>query len=260
MQRIRVIPTLLLDSNQGLVKTIRFGKRTYIGDPINAVKIFNDRGVDELILLDIDATNDGREPNYPLIEDIVSEAFMPVAYGGGIQDRNQMARLLRSGLEKVIVSSSAITKPELIRHASDRFGAQSVVVCLDVKKTLLFGNQIFIKSGKQRVAMSPCAAATQAESLGAGEILVYSMDRDGTFQGFDIDLVRSVASSVKLPVIACGGARNLEDIVKVVCDGKASAVAAGSMFVYQGAARGVLISYPSESEMSHVFEEIAKCR
>jgi len=171
-----------------------------------------------------------------------------------------MAKLLRSGLEKVILSTSGVAKPELIQQASERFGAQSVVVCLDIKKTLLLGYQVFIKSGKQRVGISPDAAAKQAESLGAGEILVYSMDRDGTFQGFDIDLVRSVASSVKMPVIACGGARNLEDIVNVVCLGKASAVAAGSMFVYQGSARGVLISYPSEAEMNHVYEEIAKCR
>lgn len=253
MRRIRVIPTLLIDSNGGLVKTVRFGKRTYIGDPINAVKIFNDKGVDELVLLDIDATKDGREPNFDLIEDIVSEAFMPVGYGGGVQNIQQMTRLLRCGLEKIILCNSAHTHPDLIKESSDRFGSQSVVVCMDIKKSFFWGNQVTTQSGKIRTSQSPSSYARYVEQLGAGEILVYSIDRDGTFAGYDLEMLRGIAACVKIPVIACGGAQGIQDFVKAVELGGCSAVSAGSMFVYQGPNRGILISYPDQTELERSF-------
>lgn len=257
MRRIRIIPTLLVDSAGGLVKTVRFGKRTYIGDPINAVKIFNDKGVDELVLLDIDASINKREPNYSAIEEIVSEAFMPIAYGGGVKNADQMSRLFRCGLEKVILGSSAIDTPELITEGAQRFGSQSIVVCLDVKKEWLGGYKVKTFGGSKSTGFSPVDIARRSVSAGAGEVIVYAIDRDGAFNGFDIGLIKSIASSVNVPVIACGGARNSGDIVEAVRAGQASAVAAGSMFVYQSSTRGVLISYPKEDEMKQIFSEIA---
>ena len=255
MRRVRIIPTLLIDSASGLVKTVKFGKRTYIGDPINAVKIFNDKGVDELALLDIDATRDGREPNYDLIEEIASEAFMPVGYGGGIRSVEQMQRLLRCGLEKVIVSTLADEDPDVLRHASKRFGAQSIVVCLDIKKGL-FGSNVVTRSGRVKSKLSPIVAAQRAVEAGAGEIIVQSVDREGTFSGYDEALVANIARSVDVPVVALGGARNLDDFRAVVSNAGCSAAAAGSMFVYHGADRGILISYPTETQVTDLYRRL----
>jgi cyclase len=255
MRRFRIIPTLLLDRASGLVKTVKFGRRTYIGDPINAVKIFNEKGVDELILLDIDATVDRREPNYGLIEEIASEAFMPVGYGGGIRDVDQMKRLLRCGLEKVIVSTLAEDDPDTLRRASSEFGSQSVVVCLDVKKGL-FGSSVVTSAGQKKSRLSPLAAAQRATEAGAGEIIVQSVDRDGTFSGYDEELVGSIARSVDVPVVALGGARRLDDIYSVISKSGCSAAAAGSMFVYQGTERGVLISYPTEAQLNDLYRQL----
>ncbi len=205
MRRIRVIPTLLLNADGGLVKTVKFAKRTYIGDPINAVKIFNAREVDELVLLDIDATPLGRTPNFELIEDIVSEAFMPVAYGGGVTSIDEMASLFRCGLEKVIISSSVHRTPQLVNEAAARFGSQSVVVCIDVKKSW-FGKYQVRSGPKSFTNVPPQDIARTAVTLGAGELIVHSMDRDGTYLGYDLELLRLVASKIEVPVIACGGA------------------------------------------------------
>lgn len=246
-RRVRVIPTLLIDSNGRLVKTVKFGKRTYIGDPINAVKIFNTKEVDELILLDIDATKDNREPNYALIEDIVGEAFMPVGYGGGISSIDHIAKLYKRGIEKVVLSSH--TSPQLVSATSQRFGAQAVVICLQVKKPIFGAPKIFTHSASRNTGNAPEAAAQAAVAAGAGEIIVYSVDRDGTFSGYDIDLLKSVSSAVDVPVVACGGARNIGDMLAAISEGHCSAVAAGSMFVYQSERRGVLISYPSQDAL-----------
>lgn len=255
MRRIRIIPTLLLDKAGGLVKTVRFSRRTYIGDPINAVKIFNEKGVDELVLLDIDATRNGREPNYGLIEEIVSEAFMPVAYGGGIRSIQQMTRLLRCGLEKVIVTTLADEDPGTLRQAANHFGAQSVVVCLDVKKGY-FGPRVITHCGARKSKLSIIEAAQRAVTHGAGEIIVQAVDREGTFCGYDEALIATITRAVDVPVIALGGARNLEDIRSVLVNAGCSAVAAGSMFVYQGPERGVLISYPSEAGLNVLYRSL----
>ncbi len=256
MRRVRIIPVLLLDSAGGLVKTVRFGKRTYIGDPINAVRIFNDKGVDELILLDIDATREGREPSYSLIEDIAGEAFMPVGYGGGITSVAQIQQLLRCGLEKVVLSTAAHENPRLVRDASRESGSQSVVVCVDVKRSL-FGPVVVTRGGGSKIKLSPQEAASRAVEAGAGELIVQSVDRDGTFCGYDESLLASITCRVPVPVIALGGARTMEDFHAAVAAAGCSAAAAGSKFVYQGIGRGILISYPSELELGRLYESIA---
>ena len=258
MRRIRVIPVLLVDSSGGLIKTIKFGRRTYIGDPINAVKIFNDKGADELILLDIDATRSGREPNYQLIEDIASEAFMPIGYGGGVNRIDQVKKLFYSGLEKVVVSTVVHERPDFIVEASEQFGAQSIVVCLDIKKSL-FGKSYTVSSrcGTQKLKVDPVSHANKVVMLGAGELLLNSIDRDGTYAGYDLPFLRSITEAVNIPVVACGGAGSLDDFASAVNEAGCSAVAAGSMFVYQGKQRGVLISYPTESDLrSKLFQKI----
>ncbi len=258
MRRIRVIPTLLLDSNGGLVKTIGFGKRTYIGDPINAVRIFNDKGVDELVLLNIDATRSGKEANYQIIEDIVSEAFMPIGFGGGITTVDQMSRLFRCGLEKVIIGSAAHSHPDILREGSLRFGSQSIVVCMDVQRNWFSGYEVKTHSGTRRTKIGPIEYAKRAEQLGAGEVIVYSIDRDGSYKGYDVELLKSVASQLTIPVIACGGARDNTDFASVVRNAEVSAVAAGSMFIYQSSRRGVMINYPNENEMNQIFKKISE--
>jgi imidazole glycerol-phosphate synthase subunit HisF len=246
MRRIRVIPTLLLNSAGGLVKTVRFRKRTYLGDPINAVKIFNEKEVDELILLDIDATREHRAPRFDLIQDIVSEAFMPVGYGGGVRTVEDMARLFRGGVEKIVVSSAAVTKPGLVREGADRFGSQSIVVCLDVLKDWLGTYRVSTCSGTERHRGSVEDWAKKACEGGAGELIVYAVHRDGTYAGYDLELSRRVAQAVPVPVVACGGAAQYSDFAAAVGVGCA-AIAAGSIFVYQGRERGVLITYPKSA-------------
>jgi cyclase len=248
-RRVRVIPTLLIDNDGRLVKTVGFGKRTYIGDPINAVKIFNEKEVDELILMDIDASRDGRAPNYHLISDIVSEAFMPIGYGGGITSEDQIAQLYKCGIEKVVLSSVLRQGTDLITSAARRFGAQAVTVCLPVKKLMLRGQRVQVMQGKTALPGTPEEIARRVTKAGAGEIILYSVDRDGTYQGYDLDLLARVASAVDVPVVACGGASGLPDFVRAVSDGQASAVAAGSLFVYQSGRRGVLINHPSAAQL-----------
>jgi cyclase len=258
MRRVRVIPTLLIDGHGRLVKTVRFGKRTYIGDPINAVKIFNTKEVDELVLLDIDASREDRAPNYALIEDIVGEAFMPVGYGGGIASMEHIARLYKCGIEKVVLSSALQKGGVLIAQAAQRYGAQAITVCLQVKKPWIGARKVYTHSATRCLGIRPAEAARTAVAAGAGEIIVYSVDRDGTFTGYDTALLADVAASVSVPVVACGGARGVKDLAAAVRDGHASAVAAGSMFVYQSERRGVLISYPTQAILkAHVFPELS---
>lgn len=247
----RVIPSLLL-KDRGLVKTVRFKEPTYVGDPINAVKIFNDKEVDELLLLDIGATNERRRPAFDLIEQIASEAFMPLGYGGGIRSLEDIATLLRLGIEKVVVNSFAVEDPAFVRAAAARFGSQSIVVSIDVVKPLFGGYKVCTHGGRRKTTHEPAAFAASMQQLGAGEILLTSIDRDGTMAGFDLELVRQVSQSVSVPVVACGGAASLADLSRAIAAG-ASAVSAGSMFVFHGRHRAVLISYPSASELRQAF-------
>ena len=203
-----MIPTLLIDRDGRLVKTVKFGARTYIGDPINAVRIFNQKQVDELVLLDIDASRDGREPAYGVIEDIVSEAFMPVAYGGGITTADGIGRLLRSGIEKVVLSTAAAEKPALVAEAAERYGNQAISVCLQVKRSLLGGAGVKVRSGGTDCRISPVDAARQAVARGAGEIIVYAIDRDGTFKGYDLPLLADVSGAVVASSIQLSGGMN----------------------------------------------------
>ncbi len=253
MRRIRVIPILLIDSSGGLIKTIRFGKRTYIGDPINALKIFNDKGVDELVLLDIDATPHNRKPNNELIEDIVSEAFMPVAYGGGIRDIAEMKLLLRTGVEKVIFNTQAWNNRELIKEAANQFGSQSIVVSIDVKNQLLGKRRAYCGCGSMVIPKSPLDWAKECETLGAGEIILTSISNEGTYRGYDLELCKVISSAVGIPVVANGGACSMDDFCKAVTYGGCSAVAASSIFIYAGQKQGVLIRFPLENELENEF-------
>lgn len=247
MLRTRVIPVLLLKDN-GLVKTIRFKRPKYVGDPVNAVKIFNEKEVDELIILDITATQQHREPDYGRIKEIVSEAFMPLGYGGGISSINQMERLFKVGIEKVVINSAAHTKPDLLTKASEIFGSQSIVVSIDIKKTILSGKRIFTHAGRKMQNIDFIAFSKKMEDSGAGELFVTSVDRDGTMTGYDLDIVMQISHAVSIPVVACGGAGKIDHFTDVLNAG-ASAVAAGSMFVFQGPHRAVLISYPNCHEL-----------
>ncbi len=248
MLRTRVIPCLLL-KNQGLVKTVKFKNPQYLGDPINIVKIFNDKEVDELIFLDIAATIEKRSPPFKLLSQIVSECFMPFGYGGGIRNLDDIREILSLGVEKVAVNSYAAEDPSFIQRAADLFGSQSIVVSIDVKKTFLGKYEVWTHGGTKRVKMDPVAVARKAEAMGAGELMVNSMDRDGTMTGYDIELIRNVAESVGIPVIACGGAGKVADFSRAVHEGKASAVAAGAFFVFHGPHRAVLINVPPAEEM-----------
>lgn len=248
MRRIRVIPILLIQ-NGGLVKSVQFKNHKYVGDPINAVKIFNDKEVDEIAILDISATKEKRAPNIQQIAEITGEAFMPLAYGGGITQLDEIKRILFEGAEKVILNTSAIDRPALITAAANQFGSQSVVVSIDVKKNWLGHYKVYRDNGTQNIGVNPVEFAQQLERAGAGEIFLTSIDRDGTFKGYDISLVRMIAECVNIPVIACGGAAEVDDFTKVVTEGKASAVAAGSMFVFQRPHRAVLVSYPGQKNL-----------
>ena len=252
MLETRVMPCLLLQGD-GLVKTIQFKEPNYVGDPRNAVKIFSEKEVNELVLLDISATVDGKEPRINLIREIVSEAFMPVAYGGGIRTLEQARAVLSAGVEKIVVNSFAIENPSFVREAAGRFGSQSVVVCIDAKKNSSGNYDVWTMGGRKNSHLRPDECAKRMEEQGAGEIVINSIDRDGTRSGFDIDLIRSVAQAVHVPLIACGGAGNVEDLSAAVKAGCATAVAAGSLFVYQGKHRAVLINYPSPSTLKRLF-------
>lgn len=248
----RVIPVLLL-KGKGLVKTVRFKDPKYIGDPINAVKIFNDLKTDELVFLDITASKEGRTVSVDLVKDIGDEAFMPFGVGGGINNIKQIEQLLKAGAEKVIINTNAVLNPELIEEASKVFGSQSIVVALDVKKTLFGKYECWIKDGSENTKANPVDMAKKAENLGAGELIINSIDLDGMMTGYNIDLIKTIAEIVSIPVVACGGAGNLEHLKQCYFDGKAHALAAGSMFVFHGPRRAVLINYPSKSELKQLF-------
>jgi len=248
MFRPRVIPCLLLQ-NLGLVKTVKFKKPRYVGDPMNAVRIFNKKQADELIFLDINATKEKRIPSLELIQKIGEECFMPFAVGGGIRTIEDIRRILRAGAEKVVINSYAVTNPGFIKEASRVFGAQSIVVSVDVKKPLWGQYEVYTHGGSKSTGIGPVEFVKQVESYGAGEIFLNSIDRDGTMEGYDINLIRNVSDSVSVPVIACGGAGSLDDIRRALVDGNAFAASAGSFFVFHGRRRAVLINYPTREEL-----------
>jgi cyclase len=248
MYRARVIPCLLVRGN-GLVKTKKFKDPVYVGDPVNAMRIFSEKEVDELVVLDIDASREGREPNYALIEEMAGEAFMPLAYGGGIRSLEQVRRLIRSGIEKVVINSAAIESTDVIRATADVFGSQAVVGAIDVKKPLIGTYKVVAKSATQDARVGLNEHVRNLVAAGAGEIFLNNVDRDGTMAGYDLPLIRSVAQQVSVPVVACGGAGSIEHLKQAVREGGASAVAAGSMFVFHGKHRAVLINYPRDIEL-----------
>lgn len=247
MRRIRVIPALLLHKG-GMVKSVKFKDYKYIGDPINAVKIFNDKEVDEIAVIDIDASKESRAPNIKALAEIASEAFMPMAYGGGISSIDEIKEILYNGIEKVIINKTALYNPDLITAAAKLFGSQSIVVSIDVKTSLFKGHRVFGENGKKNTGLDPRIFAKRMQDAGAGEILLNSIDNDGSFKGYDTNLIKMVSDVIDIPVIAMGGASSVDDFKKAVNSG-ASAVAAGSMFVFQGPHKAVLINYPSQNEL-----------
>lgn len=247
MGRVRIIPVLLL-SKGGLYKTIKFQKEQYIGDPINAVKIFNEKEADELVLLDYTASKEKRGIDFKKISEIAGEAFMPMAYGGAIQSFDDAKKVFDGGFEKVVLNSVLFSSPRLIEQIADVYGAQAVVGSMDVKKNLFGKYKVYSHSGTKSTGHDPVEWAKTLEQNGVGEIMINSIERDGTWEGYDEALIEKVAHAVSVPVIACGGAGNTEDFIKAVKAG-ASAVAAGSMFVYQKKGMGVLISFPSKYKL-----------
>ena len=250
MYRPRVIPVLLLQ-NEGLVKSVRFKNHRYIGDPLNAVKIFNDLKADELIFLDIDASKNKRLISLDLVKSIGEESNMPFGVGGGIKTVKDIQNIIANGAEKVIIGSAAFENPDFIKQATYEFGSSTIAVCLDVKKAL-FSNKkgAYYLNASKKSAFSPLDFALKMQDLGVGEIVLQSVDNDGMMHGYDIDLILSIAESLSISVVALGGAGNLEDIKNAYLKGGASSIAAGSFFVYQSKLKGVLISYPDRKEMN----------
>jgi imidazole glycerol-phosphate synthase subunit HisF len=251
MLRTRIIPVLLL-RNKGLVKTVKFDKEKYIGDPINAVKIFNDKEVDELVLLDIDASKEKRKPDFEAIKDIASEAFMPLAYGGGITELDDIKKLFSIGIEKVIINTAALQNLQLITQASEIFGDQSIVVCIDVIKNFWGKYHIHSHTNQKNLHTDVVTYAQDAEKSGAGEIILHSVDLDGTMTGYDLKLIEKVSQNIQIPLVACGGAGSIDDLKKGF-DAGASALAAGSLFVYHGPHKAVLINFPSQTQLKTLF-------
>jgi cyclase len=251
MLRTRVMPCLLLKDG-ALVKTVKFRDPGYIGDPINAIRIYNEKEVDELIFLDITATVENRQPPYNVLSEIASECFMPVTYGGGIRRLEDIQTIFSLGIEKVAINSYAVENPSFIRTAADKCGSQSVVVSIDVKRMAPGHYEVYTRRARKTAGLDPVSFAIQMEDMGAGEILLTSIDRDGTQEGYDVELIYKVASAVSIPVIACGGAGKLEDFGAAVEQGGASACAAGSMFVYFGRNRAVLINFPARRELEAI--------
>jgi cyclase len=257
MLRPRIIPSLLIH-DKGLVKTIKFKDPKYIGDPINAVKIFNEKEVDELAVFDIDASVFGYEPNYNLIEKLAKQSRMPICYGGGVKTTKQAQKIFNLGVEKIALSSSIIQNPALISEISEKVGSQSVIAVLDVKKKLFGGYEIFTHNGKKATGMSPFKFAKKFQELGAGEIVINSIDNDGMMSGFDMNLIAKVREAINIPLTVLGGAGSLEHIQKVILNNGIIGVAAGSLFVYRGIYKAVLISYPSKEEKNSIFKNLTK--
>jgi cyclase len=252
MLKHRVIPALLLH-NGGLVKTLKFKSPKYVGDPINAIRIFNEKQVDELLVLDIKASKIGVEPNYALIEEFAGECFMPLAYGGGVTNVEQAARLFGLGVEKICLQTAALKDFSLVNRLAERFGSQSVMVSVDVKRNWLGKAQVFSAAGGKARSEPWLELARRLVDCGAGEVLLNAVDRDGTLAGPDLELIREAAVALPVPLIAVGGVSSLADI-KAVVEVGASAVAAGAFFVFHGPHRAVLITYPKYQELESLFK------
>lgn len=248
MLRPRIIPCLLV-KEKGLVKTVKFAKPKYVGDPINAVRIFNEKEVDELMVLDIDATIDKREPDFNMIKHLAAECRMPLCYGGGVKTSDHIQKIVELGVEKVAISSAAVDSPSFVTEAAKKVGNQSVVVVIDVKKHNLTGKyEIRTHNGQTKTGKCPVAFSQQMEKLGAGEIVVNSISNDGVMKGYDLTLVRRIREAVGVPVTALGGAGSLHDLGVLIRECGVSGAAAGSLFVFKGIYKAVLINYPSLKE------------
>jgi imidazole glycerol-phosphate synthase subunit HisF len=248
----RVIPVLLL-RNKGLVKTFKFKDSRYVGDPFNAVKIFNEKEVDEIIILDIDASREGREPSYTYLKEIASECFMPLSYGGGVKTIDQIKRLIQSGIEKIILNSEAIRNPGFVESAAKVFGSSTIIGAFDVKNNFWGTRQVFNHTQGKTINLDPVKHAIHLEQLGVGEIFINNVDRDGTREGYDLDLIKSITEKVNVSVIACGGCGSIQDIGAVVNNAHARAAAAGSFFVFHGKHQAVLITYPPYDVLKQLF-------
>lgn len=248
----RIIPTLLIH-NGGVYKTIRFKDPTYIGDPINIVRIFNEKYVDEIMVMDIDATVKNSEPNYGMIEKIASECRMPLCYGGGIKNKDQASRIFDLGVEKVAFSSKALENPELLTEVSIEVGSQSVVAVLDVKKTTFSGWQLRTHNGKEKSSVRPFEFIKNLRDIGVGELVVNSIDREGTMSGYDFDLIGDIRKLTDLPLTVIGGAGSYNDIEDLIAEFGIIGAAAGSLFVFRGKFRAVLINYPTIDQKNKIF-------
>ncbi|UWX60788.1 AglZ/HisF2 family acetamidino modification protein [Chryseobacterium oranimense] len=244
MLRPRIIPCLLVH-DKGLVKTEHFKNPRYLGDPMNAVRIFNEKEVDELIILDIDATVEGRGPDFKMIEHWAEECRMPLCYGGGVTTVEQAQRIFSLGVEKIAFSAGAINNPDIIKEISEKVGSQSVVVVLDVKKKLFGGYEVYTHNGKKATGKSPFELIKMFEQLGAGEIVINSIDRDGEMKGYDMKLIETSRNETTLPLTAIGGAGKLEDVGELISKFGIIGAAAGSLFVFKGKLKAVLINYPN---------------
>ncbi len=254
MLRPRVIPCLLVH-DKGLVKTVQFKDPKYVGDPINAVRIFNEKESDELMVIDIDATRENREPDYKMIEYLAAECRMPLCYGGGVKTADQAQRIFSLGVEKIAISSAAIHTPDLVSEMADRVGSQSVVVVVDVKKKLLGGYEMYTHNGKKSTGKNPFEFVAKMEALGAGEIVVNSIDQDGVMKGYDLLLIEKIRQSISLPLTVLGGAGSLQDIGNLINKYGIIGAAAGSLFVFKGVYKAVLINYPNWNEKDKLINE-----
>jgi cyclase len=249
MYRPRVIPVLLIDGTGHATKTLKFKRRLDLGDPVNTVSLFNSFRVDELVLLDIDATRSRRSISHSLLADIASEAKMPFSVGGGIRTLEDIRKVLSLGAEKVVLSSIAAERPEFVREAAAKFGSSSIVVCMDVKKTFFGKTIVYVEGLKRPLRASPREFALLMEEMGAGELIVQSIEHDGTMSGYDKPLLADISAALSVPVIALGGAGNLDHLIDLYASTHVSALAAGSLFVFQDTERGVLINYPSKDKL-----------
>lgn len=252
MLNSRIIPCLLV-RNKGLVKTVKFKNPVYVGDPINAVRIFNEKEADELMVLDIDATAEGREPDYKMIEKLSLECRMPLCYGGGIKDAKQAKSIFLLGVEKIAISSIAVENPDIVKEIAEQVGNQSVVVVVDIKKNLFKGYDVYIKNGKTKVKLDLINFVNKMQEAGAGEIVINSIDNDGMMSGYDFNLVEKIKPHIHVPLTILGGAGSLDDIGRLIDKFRVSGAAAGSLFVFKGIYRAVLINYPSRPEKDGIF-------
>ena len=253
MLRPRIIPSLLVHKN-GLVKTVKFKNSKYVGDPINAVRIFNEKEVDELAVFDIDATVLGNEPNYHLIGKLANQSRMPLCYGGGVKTVDHVQRIFSLGVEKIALSSSVLHNPSLISEIAKKFGSQSVIIVLDIKNKIFGGYEIYTHNGNQSTGIDPVSFAIKAQELGAGEIIVNSIDKDGTMSGFDMKLISKIREFISIPFTVLGGAGDLSDIENVIKEHGIIGVAAGSLFIFKGKYKAVLINYPPRDEKEKIFD------